>query len=172
MLHPLGLSGTLRTLAPPKESLLRTSALFAIALLAAAATACDDTARGVEQDTVDVKQHLEMRAAEAGAEADEEVREFRRESQATLAAMDQKLDRLERAVEQSSAEAKISAQSELRDLQRERDEVARKLEAAGSKTKAEWHATEREIDRRLAQLGKDINRALDHAGDKTEEALE
>ena len=75
---------------------VKTAALFALAALATAA-ACDDTARGVERDAADARQHLEMRAAEAGAEVDEEMREFRRESQATLAAMDQKLDRLERS---------------------------------------------------------------------------
>jgi len=148
----------------------RTAALFALAL--SAPTACDDTARGVEQDTADAKEHLEIRAAEAGAEVDREMRDFRRESQATLAAMDQKLDRLERSVEHSSAEAKVSAQEQLRDLRRERDELARKLDAAGARTKVEWHETEREIDSRLAQLGKDINSALDRAGDVTEDALE
>jgi hypothetical protein len=86
--------------------------------------------------------------------------------------MDQKLDLLERSVEHSSAEAKVNAQEQLRDLRRERDELARKLDAAGTRTQAEWRETEREIDRRLAELGKDINRALDHAGDATEEALE
>jgi hypothetical protein len=136
-------------------------ALFAIAFSAAGAVACDDTARGVEKD-----------ATEAEAEVDREMRELRQESQATLDAMDRKLARLERSVEHASAEAKADAENELRDLRRERDELARKLEGAGAKTKAELKQTESEIDRRLAELGKDINRALDRAGDATEEALE
>ena len=52
---------------------MRTSILFAVALLATAASACDDTARGVQQDTADAQEHLEVRAAEAGAEAEEDT---------------------------------------------------------------------------------------------------
>jgi len=147
-------------------------ALFALALVATAGPACDDTAQGPERDATDAKDQLETRTTPAGAHADQEVREFRRESKATLKAMDEKLERLERSVENASAEGKVEAQEELVALRRERDELAKKLDAAGTETKLQWNETERELDRRLAKLGQDINRAFDHAGDKTEEVLE
>lgn len=135
-------------------------------------SACDDTARGIERDVHEAETHIEVGTTQAQAKMNQEMAEFRRESQARLRAMDEKLARLERSLENASAEAKVDAQDELNDIRRERAELAEKLERAHAKTKAEWNETERELDQSLAQLGKDINQALDHAGDKTEKALE
>ena len=151
---------------------MRSLVLCSLAVAIPALSACDDTARGIERDAQQAGDHLETGTAEAEAKVSQEMAEFRRESQASLRAMDEKLERLERSLENASAEAKVEAQDELNDLRRERDALARKLKNASAKTKAEWHETERELDQSLAQLGKDINHALDDAGDKTEKALE
>ena len=151
---------------------MRSVVLCSLAILISATGACDDTARGIERDAQQAEEHLDTGTSEAQAKVNQEMAEFRRESQATLRAMDAKLVRLERSLENASAEAKVEAQEELRDLRRERDEVAEELVRAHAKTKAEWNETEREFDQSLAQLGKDINNALDDAGDKTQRALE
>ena len=151
---------------------MRSVVLCSFAIVISALSACDDTARGIERDAHEAKEHLEAGTSDAQAKVNQEVAEFRRESQAKLRAMDEKLARLERSLESASAEAKVDAQEELSDLRRERDELARKLDGVHAKTKAEWNEAERDIDQNLAQLGKDINHALDDAGDKTEKALE
>ena len=151
---------------------MRSLVLCTLTFVVSALGACDDTARGIERDAHEAQVHIEASTSEAQAKVNQEMAEFRRESQATLRAMDAKLARLERSLESASAEAKVEAQEEVSDLRAERDELARKLDNAHAKTKAEWHETERELDQSLAQLGKDINHALDDAGDKTEKALE
>ena len=151
---------------------MRSVVLCFVAIVAPALCACDDTADGIRRDAEEAEVHIQASTTEAEAKVSQEMAEFRRASQAKLRAMDEKLIRIERSLENASAEAKVEAQEELKSLRSERDDLARKLDEAHAKTKAEWNETERQFDQSLAQLGKDINHALDEAGDKTEKALE
>src|SRR5687768_11446343 len=137
---------------------VRSVVLWSVAFISAV-SACDDTARGIERDAHQAEEHIGAGTSEAQANVNQEMAEFRRESQAMLREMDAKLLGLERSLESASAEAKVKAQDELRELRRECEDLARKLDQAHAKSKAELNETEREFDQSLAQLGKDINHA-------------
>ena len=152
---------------------MRSVALCFVAIVSPRVSACDDTARGIGETQQEAEEHIQASTSEAQAKVSQEMAEFRRESQAKLRAMDEKLiaprtlarKRQRRSQGGSAGRAERASGRARRPRQKAATE-------AHAKTKAEWNETERQFDQSLAQLGKDINHALDDAGDKTEKALE
>lgn len=153
-----------------KESEVRPTATTTSVLFTALAgtMGCDDTVRGFNQDAEEAEQRLEESVTGTEAEVEQDVAEFRRNSRKTLEAMDQ---RLERATKNAADEAKVEAREELQNLRRTRAELAERIDRTEARTVAEWNEAEQEFNRNLAELGRDINRALDAVGDEAEEVL-
>src|SRR5690606_6810943 len=156
-----------------KESEVRPTATMTSVLFTALAgtMGCDDTVRGFNQDAEEAEQRLEESVTGTEAEVEQDVAEFRRNSRKTPEAMDQRLERLERATKNAADEAKVEAREELQNLRRTRAELAERIDRTEARTVAEWNEAEQEFNRNLAELGRDINRALDAVGDEAEEVL-
>lgn len=134
--------------------------------------ACEHTVEGIEHDTEEAARAVATASLEAEAEARQELEEFKSASRTELARFDRQLDELERKTEALGEDAENELDQQLEKLKQERKELQQKLDQLDAKTETQWQQTKRDIDAWMAELGRDINRALDKAGDKAEQGLE
>ena len=137
----------------------------------AALGACDETARGVAQDTEHGAQAVEATARAADRELEQEVVEFRSDARRKLHEIDRRIEQTEHRANDATAEASVEAKQKLRELRARQRELEQRLDRLTAKSRAQWEKTRQELDKALAEFGKSANHALDALGNKIEKTL-
>jgi DNA anti-recombination protein RmuC len=152
----------------PKSRMLSKQTRVAPALLVAvlsASVACQKTAEGIKEDTRALATNAGKTADEAKSTLEVEVNSFKAEANA-------KLEELSVQVAALESKATNGLNASKQKLEGEIAETRAKLAELKADSRVEWQETKRELDNRLAELGKEMNQALDTAGDKVEKTLD
>jgi uncharacterized phage infection (PIP) family protein YhgE len=159
-----------------ETSIRYVSALATVASLGLV-PACDDTAKGIQQDAVEAKQEVgkavqnaKYAASESADEAQQQLRDFKVSAKAELMRVDAKLGQLKQRSENGTEATKEQAAKLAQKLSKQREELGKKIDALDVDARREWAERKSEFDRELAELGRDIDGALDSLGDDAAEA--
>ncbi len=134
-------------------------------LLLSASLGCQRTAEGVKEDTLALATHAGKTADEARGTLESEVSSFKAEANA-------KLEELSVAAAALESKATDGLSASKQKLEGEILETRAKLAELKADSRADWQEAKRDLDDRLAHLGKQMNVALDKAGDKVEKTLD
>jgi hypothetical protein len=145
------------------------AALLSVAVVSAALLStglgCQRTAEGVKEDTLALATNAGKTADEAKGTLETEVSSFKAEANA-------KLEELSVAAAALETKASDGLSASKQKLEGEILETRAKLAELKADSRAEWQEAKRDLDDRLAKLGKQMNLALDKAGDKVEKTLD
>jgi predicted small secreted protein len=158
-----------------KSLLALTLPVNLIALAAGvSACGCDDTASGAAKDTRQAVQAVQRTADRAGRVLDQQVSAFKRESRVKLKDIGRQIDQLaqstDRNGEKATDQARRAAQQALERLRAQKAELEQTLDRLAVSSRSDWHKAKRDFARRLTDLGRSVNRALDKAGDEVQKA--
>lgn len=151
-----------------------------ISLLASVgALGCNNTADGLKADANQVITTAvhQVRAAGEGLDdakrgLDNDVKVFTAKTNSQLDQLAAKIDRLQRDAVNAPANAKQALSEQAASLEARKDALEAKTNAIGERAGEEWSAAKVEVSDAVANLGRDIDRALDELGDDVREATE
>jgi hypothetical protein len=141
------------------------SAAWLSAVVLAATLGCRRTAEGIKEDTLALATNAGKTADEAKSTLESEVSSFKAEANAKLEELS-----VEAAALESKAANGLNASKQK--LEGEILETRAKLAELKADSRGEWQQAKRDLDNRIADLGRQMNAALDKAGDKVEKTLE
>jgi hypothetical protein len=141
-------------------------------LFIVATAACDHTVDGAERDAEELKADAVEQADRAGRAIDVEMVKFQRGAGDALADVDAKLERIRQRTASAGAAVKEDTARQIEALEKERAELARKVDQATINADVEWEATKRSLDESIAKLGRDADGVLDDLGDEIRESTD
>lgn len=122
---------------------------------------CDDTLVGAKQDVAD----FDRQTQEAASEVAGDVQAFKSETQKELDEIGAEIEQLERSADEQTEEAKREARAQAEALRQRRLQLSARLREVMGQAQSEWKATKVDLKTSVAELGKDVDRALDRLGD-------
>lgn len=139
-----------------------TAGLF---LLLAVASACDQTAEGVKQDTLAATAAASDGAEKARRELEVQVNAFKTQTNA-------KLEELSAAAAQLSAQTENGLDDSRQKLKNEIAETKSKLQNLSAKSGAELEKAKADLSARLSDLGKRLDATIDDVGEEAKDSVE
>lgn len=140
---------------------------------------CQNTSEGLKADADQVLSTAVHQMRAAGEEIDEakrgldnDVKVFTTKTNTELDTLAAKIDRLQREAVSAPANAKQALSEQAASLEARRDVLHAKANALSQSAGQEWSEAKTELSNAVANLGRDIDHALDELGNGVREATD
>jgi hypothetical protein len=140
---------------------------------------CNNTSEGLRADADEALETAvnQMRAAGEGLNdakrgLDNDVKVFTTKTNSQLDTLAAKIDRLQREAVTAPANAKQALSEQAASLEARKEALEAKTNALGQRAGEEWSEAKSEVTDAVANLGRDIDKALDELGDNVREATD
>lgn len=138
-------------------------------MLLGVSSACE--ARGIDEEPRQANlavgegvQEVPHAAGELEEGAQQQLRAFKTSAQATLVSVDAKLKQLETSIVEASWGGEKRGEKSVETLVEERQTLAEKVDALEVDARSKWEKTKADLEDELAELSRDVDRALDAVG--------